>query len=443
MSVRIAVVGSGPSGLYTVAGLLASKVPMSVDVIDRLPTPFGLVRYGVAPDHAKMKIVSKVLSKPFVRDDVRYLGNVEVGRDVSHAELVERYDAVVYACGSEHDRRLGIPGEDLPGVLGAGEFVRWYNGHPDVADVEHTLDVDSAVVVGAGNVALDVARVLSRTAEELRDTDVPTRVWGILRDSAIRDVHVLIRRGPAEAKFTPAELFQLSELADADVEVHDGGAGIPHPESVKDKRTRQNLETFQMLASTPSQGRRRRLHLRFLTSPLEIVGASRVEGVAVERNDVVDGRLVGTGERTVLPTGMVVTAVGFRGSPVEGLPFDDGTGTVPHEAGRVISDGVPLTGVYVAGWLKRGPTGVIGTNRPDGGETAASVLADLADRPRTERDDLLELLATRSVHVTDWAGWLRLEEHEGERGATSGRGRVKVHDLPTMLHYTGGGSRGR
>jgi ferredoxin/flavodoxin---NADP+ reductase len=279
---RIAVIGSGPSGLYTVAALLAVGQPLRVDVIDRLPTPYGLVRYGVAPDHAKMKAVTRVLAKPFALDNVRFVGNVEVGRDLTHDDLTACYDAVVYASGTEHDRRLGIPGEQLPGVVGSGRFVRWYNGHPDAAGTGFSLDAEQVAVIGAGNVALDVARVLARTAGELRDTDVPAPVLAALAASAVRDVHILIRRGPAQVKFTPAELFQLSELADADVVVHDGGAGLDDPARAEDRRVRLNLKTLRTLAETRARGCRRRIHLRFFSAPAEIAGADRVEGVVIE-----------------------------------------------------------------------------------------------------------------------------------------------------------------
>jgi ferredoxin--NADP+ reductase len=434
---RVAVVGSGPSGLYTVASLLAADDDLPyVDVIDRLPTPYGLVRYGVAPDHAKMKAVTRVLAKPFARDHVRFLGNVEVGRDLTHDDLVAHYDAVVYASGTELDRRLGIPGEDLPGSVPSAEFVRWYNGHPDAAETGFVLDAEQVAVVGAGNVALDVARILARTAEEMRGTDVPARVLAELARSRVREVHVLIRRGPADAKFTPAELFQLSELADAEVVVHDGGAGIDDPQTATDRRVRLNLETFQTFATTPPRGRNRRIHLRFLTAPVEIVGNGRVQGIVVERNRRgPDERIAGTGVHETIPAGMVVTAIGFRGAPLDGLPFDDDSGTIPNQAGRVLRDGAPVPGVYVAGWLKRGPSGVIGTNKPDGAETAAAVLADIAAADPVERPDVLELLAARSAVPVDWAGWLRLEEYEGGLGAADGRGRVKVPDLGSMLRH--------
>lgn len=432
---RVAVVGSGPSGLYTVAALLGSGQPLHVDVIDRLPTPYGLVRYGVAPDHATMKTVTRVLAKPFDRDRVRFIGNVEVGRDLSHDELAARYDAVVYASGTERDRGLDILGASRPGVVGAGEFVRWYNGHPDAAGTDFPLDAEQVAVVGAGNVALDVARVLSRTADELRDTDVPARVLAALARSAVRDVHILIRRGPADVKFTPAELFQLTELADTDVVVHEGG-GNNDPALAPDKRVRLNLKTLQTLAQTPARGRRRRVHLRFFSAPGEILGADRVEGVVVRRTGgEARDQASPFGERFVLPVGLVVTAVGFRGAPLDGLPFNEAAGIVPNEAGRVVAGQAVVPGVYVAGWLKRGPSGIIGTNRPDGAETAAAVLADLAGRTVPARPDIVELLAARTRPRTDWAGWLRLEEYEGALGAADGRGRVKVHDLESMLRH--------
>jgi ferredoxin/flavodoxin---NADP+ reductase len=422
---RVAVVGSGPSGLYTVAALVASGQPLHVDVIDRLPTPYGLVRYGVAPDHATMKAVTRVLAKPFTRDNVRFVGNVEIGRDLTHHELMAAYDAVVYASGAERDRRLGIPGEDRPGVLGSAEFVRWYNGHPDAAAAELSLDMERVAVVGAGNVALDIARVLGRTASELRETDVPARVLATLERSTVREIHILIRRGPADVKFTPAELYQLTELADADVIVHDGGDGIGDPDLAEDKRVRLNLKTLRSFATTPGRGARRRIHLWFRTVPVEIVGPGRVAGIVAER----------AAERFTLPVGLVVTAVGFRGVPVDGLPFSESVGTVPNDAGRVVADGATVPRLYVAGWLKRGPSGIIGTNKPDGAETAAAVLADLAGRPGPARPDITEVLAQRDQRRVDWAGWLRLEAHEGTLGTADGRGRVKVHDRESMLRY--------
>ncbi|MDH6288227.1 FAD-dependent oxidoreductase [Rhodococcus opacus] len=436
---HVVVVGSGPSGLYTVAALLASQQSLHIDVIDRLPTPYGLVRYGVAPDHAKIKAVSRLLAKPFTNQHVRFIGNVEVGRDISHEELTEHYDSVIYASGAEHDRLLNIPGEDLTGCIGSSKFVRWYNGHPDAAESAFELDTENVVVVGAGNVALDVARILARTAEELHGTDVPDRVLASLDRSKVRDIHVLIRRGPADAKVTPAELLQLSTLADATVLVHDGGHGIDNPGTAPDKRIRENLEILQTFAESSPQERRRRIHLHFWTSPIEVEGVDSISGVVTERNVATPaGKVVGTGAREHLDAALLISAVGFRASPLQNLPFDEDTGTVPNTAGRVERDGVRMPGVYVTGWLKRGPSGVIGTNKPDGAQTAASVLEDLAqhDRAPQTRPDITELLAARPTTVVDWERWLRLEAYEGQLGAASGRGRVKVPDLASMLHYS-------
>ncbi|MGI5129746.1 FAD-dependent oxidoreductase [Pseudonocardia sp. CA-107938] len=433
---RVAVVGSGPAGLYTVAALQSSGPPVEIDVLDRLPTPYGLVRYGVAPDHAKIKAVARVLAKPFAKG-VRFLGNVEVGRDVTHDELLEHYHAVVYASGTENDARVGIPGEDLDGCLGSSHFVRWYNGHPDAEEHALVLDARAVAVIGAGNVALDVARVLCRTGAEMRDTDVPHRVLDALDRSRVTDVHVLIRRTPADARFTPAELFQLGELADADVILHDGGAGVDDPATSEDRRVRLNLEAFRTFAATPPAGRSRRIHLRFLVSPRQIVGDGRVEGIVVEHNErSADGGISGTGRTEQIPVGAVITAVGFRGVPPAELPHDE-RGVVTSVQGRVVRDGAAVPGVYVAGWLKRGPSGVIGTNKPDGAETAAAVVKDLATlSTRQVRGDLIELLNERGAQIVDWAGWLRLDDHEAGLGGPVGRGRVKVHDLASMLQHS-------
>jgi ferredoxin--NADP+ reductase len=254
---------------------------------------------------------------------------------------------------------------------------------------------------------------------------VPARVLAALERSAVREIHLLIRRGPADVKFTPAELYQLTELADADVILHDGGDGIGDPDLAADKRVRLNLKTLRSFAATPERGARRRIHLWFRTVPVEIAGPGRVAGIVAER----------AGERFTLPVGLVVTAVGFRGAPVDGLPFSESAATVPNDAGRVVADGAIVPGLYVAGWLKRGPSGIIGTNKPDGAETAAAVLADLAGRPGSSRPDITEVLAQRDLRRVDWAGWLRLEAHEGTLGTADGRGRVKVHDRESMLRY--------
>jgi ferredoxin/flavodoxin---NADP+ reductase len=434
---RVAVVGAGPSGLYAAAALHASGAAVDVDVLDRLPAPYGLVRYGVAPDHVKMKSVIRVLGKPFGPGEVRFLGDVRVGDDgLPLAVLREHYTAVVHATGCAADRRLGIPGEDLPGSIGSAAIVGWYCGHPDQL-VAPLLDTPGVAVVGAGNVALDVARVLARTAEELRSTDVPDAVLEALAHSAVRDVHVLIRRGPQHVKFTPVELRQLGELADAAVVVHDDGllaAGVPE---VDDRRERHNLEILAGWARSEPSPTTRRIHLRFLRSPTRILGDERVTGIVVERTALTaDGRAIGTGEEETLDVGLVVRAVGYRAEPIPGLPFDAATGTVPNVDGRVTGpDGAPVAGAYVTGWIRRGPTGVIGTNKHDAVEAAASVLADLATLPppaRPDPDDLDRALAEHGVRPVDWTAWLRLDAEEVRLGQARGAERIKVADLAEM-----------
>ncbi|MBC8091709.1 MAG: FAD-dependent oxidoreductase, partial [Pseudonocardia sp.] len=410
---RVAVVGAGPSGLYAAAALLASGEPVSVEVLDRLPAPYGLVRYGVAPDHVKMKSVIRVLQRPFDPADVEFLGGVRVGEDgIPLDELRSHFHAVIHATGSSVDRALGVPGEELAGSLGSGAFVSWYCGHPDFIGLAPVLDHPGVAVVGAGNVALDVARVLAKTADEMAGTDVPDPVLDVLSSSAVRDIHVLVRRGPEHVRFTPAELRQIGDLAHADVVVHDDGllaVGVEQPE---DKRQRQNLAMLTEWAGRTPAGGQRRIHLRFLRSPVRLVGAGgRVSGVVVERNTVVDGRVVGTGEEETLHVGLVVRAIGYDAEPIPGLPFDPATGTVPNVDGRVVRDGVPVPGAYVTGWIKRGPSGVIGTNKGDALETVKAVLADLPTLPAPAHPEpaaLREALERNGIRPVDWTAWLRL-----------------------------------
>ncbi|MCY7341376.1 MAG: FAD-dependent oxidoreductase [Pseudonocardia sp.] len=435
---RIAVIGAGPSGLYAAAALLASGQPVGVEVLDRLPAPYGLVRYGVAPDHTKMKSVIRVLQKPF--GPVEFLGGVQVGEDGIPLDVLrEHFHAIVHATGSSVDRCLGVPGEELAGSHGSGAFVSWYCGHPDHIGLSPRLDHPGVVVVGAGNVALDVARVLAKSAEELTGTDVPDAVLDALRGSAVRDVHVLIRRGPQHVRFTPAELRQLGELAHADVLVHDDGLLAAGVEELEDRRQRQNLAMLvEWAASRKPTGKSRRVHLRLLRSPVRLLGTDgRVSGVVIERNTVdADGRVVGTGELETLDAGLVVRAIGYDAEPVAGLPFDERTGTVPNVGGRVVRDGVPVPGAYVTGWIKRGPSGVIGTNKSDAAETVAALLADLPDLTAPAHPQpaaLRAALLAHGIHPVDWTAWLRLDAEEIRLGGERGAERLKVADLAAML----------
>lgn len=440
---RVAVVGAGPAGLYAVRSLLGSASGVCVDVFDRLPTPYGLVRYGVAPDNQKMKSVTRVLRDSFAdENEVRFLGNVSFGEDLTREDLRAHYDAVVYATGVQDERRLGIPGEDLPGSCGAREFVDWYGGHPDAAERQFALDVRHAAVVGAGNVALDVARMLVRSPAEIAATDVPDRVLETFRASTITDVHLLSRRGPVQAKFTPPELRELGELTNADVVVRPEELDLDADDKVRisaNRRQRTIVDDLRAWSQRPLTGKPRRVHLRFLRHPVRILGREHVEGVVLERNELLaDEQVRGTGEYETLEVGMVVRAAGYRARPLADVPFDETTSRIPHDRGRVLGeDGRPLDGEYVAGWAKRGPTGVIGTNKRDAAETVRSILTDLAARPGPERgpDQITRLLDARGVDYTDWEGWLRLDSHETQRGTEQNRPRVKVPDQPSMLDH--------
>lgn len=426
--VRVAVVGAGPAALYAADELL--KHPgVSVDVYDRLPTPHGLVRAGVAPDHQGTKRVADLFRAIESQPGFRYRLNVEVGRDIAHDELAAAYHGVVYAVGASSDRPLGIPGEDLAGSVPATEVVGWYNGHPDHADAYVDLGGERVVVVGNGNVALDVARILTADVDELARTEIADLPLATLRGSSVREVVVLGRRGPAEAAFTMPELIGLAGLVDIDVVVDNGGLAIP-----TDSPRGELLA--DLARRTPRPGARR-IVLRFRTAPLRVLGDGEVQAIEVTPTELrpdEQGRIraVPTGEPELIPCTMVVRAVGHHGEPVPGLPFDHATGTVPNDAGRV------RPGVYVAGWIKRGPTGFIGTNKACAEETVSALLDDLdagqLPAPVTEVTRVDALLRDRVAGgVVDGDGWRRIDESERNRGRAVGRPRVKSVDLPDLL----------
>ncbi len=450
---RVAIVGSGPAGFYAAGQLLAhEELTAAVDVYDRLATPWGLVRYGVAPDHPKIKSVTRVYERTARRPGFRFHGNVEIGTDLSHEELTSAYHAVIYACGAPADRRLGIPGEDLPGSHAATEFVAWYNGHPDHSDREFDLSGRRAVVVGNGNVALDVARMLALDADELRATDAADHAIEALAASRIEEIVVLGRRGPAQAAYTNPELRELGELADADVvvdpaEVELDPASRAHLASdAADATARANVEIVTEYSRRLPQGRRRRIVLRFCVSPVEILGRDRVEGIRLVRNELVadeHGRISArpTGATEELACDLVLRSIGYRGVPIPGVPFDERRGTFHNAGGRVTEVGTedPVLGVYTAGWVKRGPSGVIGTNKRCAQETVERLVEDVAAgrilEPAVEPDALLEALEARGVEVVDYAGWQRIDAHERALGEAQGRPRVKlVRRAEHLLH---------
>ncbi|MEV5413665.1 FAD-dependent oxidoreductase [Thermopolyspora sp. NPDC052614] len=444
MTLRVAIVGSGPAGIYTADALTKQAgQEVEVDVLERLPTPYGLVRYGVAPDHTSIKSIARYLRAVLERPSVRFLGGVELGSDVSAAELRERYDAVVYCTGAMVDRHLGIPGEDLPGSVAATDFVNWYCAHPDMPADAFTLDAEEVAVIGVGNVAVDVVRILSKTADELRPFDVPEEVIERLAASRVRAIHMIGRRGPEHAKFTLKELRELGELDNVDVLTHQGEVKVDDVASLS-RGARGNVDVLQAWASRVPEGRPRRLELRFWLRPVEILGTSRVEGVRFERTRLVDGRVVGTGEFETIPATLVLRSVGYQSVPLPGVPFDTATMTVPNQAGRIIADDAQagtddrLADQYVAGWLKRGPTGVVGTNKSDAAETVRTLLTDLQGRETGGRPPLDDLLAERGVKPITYDEWLAIDAAEAALADSLGRGeRVKLVGREAMLAACG------
>ena len=427
---RVAVVGSGPAGFYAAGALLSADPPAEVDMIERLPTPWGLVRLGVAPDHPKLKTVSRAFERIAEQPGFRFLGNVEVGRDLHHADLVHLYDAVVYAVGAQTDRRLGIPGEDLPGSWAATELVAWYNGHPDYQQVDFDLSVERAVVIGNGNVALDVARMLALTHEELAPTDATDASIEAIESSPIREIVVVGRRGPAQAAFTTPELQEMGELAGADVVVDPADLEGAEPQSTNAER---NLAVLRDFAGREPEGKPRRVVFRFFRSPVAILGDERVEGIELVRNELdATERAVPTEERETLSCGLVFRSVGYHGVELPGVAFDPASGTIPNEAGRI------EPGVYCAGWIKRGPSGVIGTNKKDATETVELLLEDAAagrlePKPDASADAVDALLADRGVRFVEYAGWTAIDEVERAAGEKSGRPRVKLCSWDDLL----------
>ncbi|MGA5119546.1 FAD-dependent oxidoreductase [Streptomyces pseudogriseolus] len=437
---RVAVVGSGPSGCYTAQHLVQLDPAVRVDVLDRLPCPYGLVRYGVAPDHEKIKSLQNGLRTVLEHERVRFLGAVPVGPDgVPAARLRELYHAVVFCVGAAADRRLGVPGEDLPGSWSATEFVSWYSAHPDAADAGFLRGVRSAVVVGVGNVAVDVTRMLARGTRELRPTDMPHAALTALAASEVTRIHMVGRRGPSQARFTTKELRELGTLPDTAVQADADDAALDpafaDPSGLPPPR-RRNVEVLRGWTAPPRPDARHLIRLRFFLRPVELLARDgRVGAVRFERT-VPDGLggVTGTGRYEDIEGQLVLRSVGYRGEPPAGLPFDAATGTVPHLAGRVLREGAVAPGEYVAGWIKRGPTGVIGTNRSCAKETVTSLLEDAPSlTARALPADPLPALRAEGVAPVLWQGWQSIERAESRLGASLGRGVVKLADWPSLL----------
>ncbi|WP_227423380.1 FAD-dependent oxidoreductase [Pengzhenrongella sicca] len=454
-SLRVAVVGAGPAGIYAADILSKTDLDVSIDLLERLPAPFGLVRYGVAPDHPRIKQIIVALHKVLERGDIRLLANVDYGVDLKLEDLRQFYDAVIFSTGSIRDASLAIPGIDLPESYGAADFVSWYDGHPDVPRT-WPLAAREVAVLGAGNVALDVARILAKHADDLLPTEIPANVYELLAASPVTDVHIFARRGPAQVKFSSLELREMGHVPDVDVIVYpedfdfdDGSMAAIHSSN----QTKQVVKTLTdwTLKDPADQTASRRIHLHFLHRPAEVLGADgHVVGLRTERTALNgDGTVSGTGEFHDWPVQAVYRAVGYFGSPLVDIPFDDLKGVIPNNGGRVIDvDGDQVPGVYATGWIKRGPIGLIGSTKSDASETIRNLAEDVradADELRTaaepDPDAVLAFLAARAVPVVEWRGWELLEAHEIALGAAVGRERIKVVPREEMTAIARGEQR--
>ena len=440
---RVAVIGSGPSGFYAAQALFDSDLVADVAMYDRLPTPFGLVRYGVAPDHAKIKNVIRVYEKTAAHERFSFFGNVRVPEDLTVAELRTYHDAVIIACGAETDRNLGIEGENLPGSYTATEFVAWYNGHPDFQDRIFDLHTEVAVVIGQGNVATDVCRILCKTVDELKNTDITQRALEALAESHIREVHMIGRRGPVQAAFTPAEIREFGDLAECNPVVNPADLcdlGRECESELGDSPRRRNLEALEHLSRSRTPHKARRFTIHFLKSPKRLCGNGKVESVILERNELVgeagNQKARGTGETEELPCGALFRSVGYHGVPISGVPFDPENGIIPNDGGRIRNGDGAIPGLYAAGWIKRGPSGVIGTNKPDSLETVRHLLEDIPELPLCEVADdsaLLQLLQAREVRVVNYEDWKKIDAAEIARGSKVGKPREKFVGRGEML----------
>ena len=452
---RAAVIGAGPSGFYAAAALLKEDgVAATVDMFDRMVAPHGLVRYGVAPDHQNIKAVAKTYDRTTADPNFRYFGNVEYGgAQITHDDLRQHYDVIIYATGAPSDRRLNIPGEDLPNSLSATEFVAWYNGHPDFADLNPDLSCEAAIVVGVGNVAMDVARVLAKSVEELKSTDITGYALDALAKSNIKDIYIVARRGPAQVKFTNAEIREFGHLELAQPIVLDNELRLDRASSAAiegDTAMQKNLDYLRAYVEIGDIGKPRRVHFRFLLSPVEIIGEDgKIVAVKMEKNQlraVAGGDIAasGTGVYETIPAGMILRSVGYKGTPLPDVPYDARKGTIPNELGRIVdpaSDRI-VPGEYVVGWAKRGPTGVIGTNKPDAIESVNSMFEDLRKgklAPCAEPDPqaVVDLLRERGVRFVNADEWRKIDGAEVAAGKAAGKPRVKFVRSAEMLQVLG------
>jgi len=442
---RLAIVGAGPAGIYAADILLKAEkqFDVSIDLFEQLPAPYGLVRYGVAPDHPRIKGIINALRDVLDSGQIRLFGNVSFGRDITLDDLKKHYNAVIFSTGSIRDAALSVPGIDLPGSYGAADFVSWYDGHPDFPR-EWPLDASSVAVIGNGNVALDVARMLAKHADDLLPTEIPENVYAGLKASPVTDVHVFGRRGPAQVKFSPLELRELGELKDVDMIVYEEDFEYDEASKAAIASNKQVFVIDKVLTQWRARetgAASRRLHLHFHAKPLEITGTDHVESIKYERTEPDgEGGTRGTGEIREIPIQAVYRAVGYFGSPLDGIPFDEKRGVIPNREGQVIDDNhEQVHGVYATGWIKRGPVGLIGHTKSDAMETIKHVLNDQANwwaPAHPEEASVVDLLRDRGVEFTNLDGWHNLDQHELGLGEAVGRTRIKVVERDEMVRVS-------
>lgn len=445
---RVAVVGSGPAGIYASDLLVKSDVDVQIDLFEKMPAPFGLIRYGVAPDHPRIKGIVQSLHNVMEKEEIRFLGNIEVGKDITVEEMREYYDAIIFATGATADKEMGIPGEDLEGNYGAGEFVGFYDGNPNF-ERDWDLSAESVAVVGVGNVSLDVSRILAKTADELLVTEIPDNVYSSLKENRAKEVHVFGRRGPAQAKYTPKELKELDEsptievIVDPEDIIYDEASEEARRSAKSTDLVCQTLESYAMREPGDAP---HKLYIHFFESPVEVLGDDgHVTAIKTERTQLNgDGSVSGTGKFTEWPVQSVYRAVGYHPQSVEGIPFNDDSATMPNDGGHVLADvdGKKLPGLYTTGWIKRGPVGLIGNTKSDAKDTTGMLLEDykageLESATKRDPQEILDLLSSRDIAVTTWDGWHRLNSAEQAAGEPHGRERIKIVEWDEMVKHAG------
>lgn len=437
----VAIIGAGPAGVYAADILQGRDEQVRIDLFEKLPAPYGLVRYGVSPDHPRIKKIQDALHDVLENPRIRLVCNVEIGTDVTIAELRDAYDAVVISTGADRDVDLAVPGAELPGSYGGADFVAWYDGHPD-APQEWQLSAESVAVIGAGNVALDVARMIITHPHQLEQTDIPDHVEAAFRQNPVRDLHLLIRRGPADVRFSPMELRELGAREDVDVIVDPADMELDEHAERMVAQFNQRRIIVKTLTEWAHQDpatltASRRVHLHFYQQPSRILGTDRVTAIEMERTQPDElGRITGTGETVQHNVGAVYRTIGYRSTPVPGVPFDDATGTIPDDSGRILdADGEPIPGLYATGWIRRGPVGLIGSTKSDAAEAIDSLITDLAARPGAAPEGAADALVARLTDAVGWDGWLRIDEAEKRLGAERGRERTKIVTREALMNH--------